>query len=1424
MWTGQETDPGIWDDFRFALQGYCGERGLSYLIRDEVKKEEANDNDNDNDLLMSIILRSTRGEAGKIVRPFAKRGDGTSAWRALAQHYGNECKDRRQARIIECAKMLEKTACRSKEDITSMVVELDHIFSEFEELGCPYPSELKKVTLLTKLQPAAGEIYGCIIKDADMTYEKTTASVRRMAAFDGAVDRANKRTEPELGAYHGNAIRNQNGLVTNQVRGNVKKSHQGRPKKGKAWGKAWTPAWDQCLWCLKKGHRYAACPGKLCGEPSRVRPDGTHFEDHTNNSDLKTTSLLAHCLLSHVQPNKENPNPNPNPKYSRKWLVDSGCNRHMTPHKEDFAEFVEDRTVCKFGNNEKSEAKGRGKVTMECRCKNGNHIIVTLSDVLYIPSLPHRMFSSGRLREKKGEFRETEGDSTIRLPLSNERIPLLEAEGFLWLCETRHGQHETTNMTEIDAKHVHKTRDNEAIVSTVYAPGDRESAQASMMDWHETLGHTHPASILFLEQRGLINITGMKNIDDFHCRTCKETKSTIPHYQRGTRSIKKPGEVVHVDLVGPFEVDMNGYRHMMVFIDEATRFKNVMGLKNKGEAHRQLKSYTEGMQLAGITVDCIRGDGAGELGRSRIFRQELKDLALRWESSPPYTHQQQGLVERAIRQVVEGGRTQLGRSYLGNDYWFYACQDFTFKSNCLPHQSLGGDSPYERLHPGRKPRYQAFKKFGQTAYVHIDKTRRGELSRGRLNKMRPRSERGTLVGHTMGASAYLVYLPRLKKIVTSSAVVCDDIPAEIPFLSERPEHWTSPAPGFDDAAHLREEDAEPRETNGIENTRDSVFDGRDITRQHRKLGAMESCVKVEETEVIPTQEDEPEDQVEPGHRKSSRLRVQFDPQHMPSGTREMEELNRLVEEESDDDEGNNPVQCMLADTCTTIEEAMAGPDADSWRKAIETEDRGLEEKGVLSPEECPKKMKPLKTKYVLTKKTAPDGRVIKFKARRVVQGFNQVYGRDFIETFSPVIGFDTLRIIIKMMVEHGWKYRTMDFTQAYLNAPLKEMIYVKNPDGSTSRLNKALYGLKQAGTEWSRTLKDRIVKRGTWKQSEHDSCLFFTLAEGKKIAIIAIYVDDLLITGSWEEEIERVQKHLLEDFEGRAEKTPCSYLGLQIDKNEDVICLHQTEYCKDIVKMVFDTPTRGVHTPLDPGADLAATREGEEALDLDTYPYRQVLGKLMYLSHMTRPDICNAVRELGRNMHSPCIRHWRSLQHLLKYLDTHSRLGTSFKREGLGVGLQLKGYSDADLAGDQDTRRSCIGYVILLGNSPVTWSSRTEKSILLSTAESEWTAMARGIRHVNFLKGILGELETKQGKTPWFCDNQAAIVAAKTSGFNGRTRHVDIKLKFTRQEHELGKVEILYVPTDEQLADGLTKKLRRDKNERMVLALLDPNR
>ncbi|MCP3662365.1 MAG: hypothetical protein GY696_07695, partial [Gammaproteobacteria bacterium] len=735
----------------------------------------------------------------------------------------------------------------------------------------------------------------------------------------------------------------------------------------------------------------------------------------------------------------------------------------------------------------------------------------------------------------------------------------------------------------------------------------------------------------------------------------------------------------------------------MVFVEESSRYKCVFGLRTKDEAYKQLQTYKEGMLLKGVNVECIRGDGAGELGRSAKFRQALNDLSLKWESSPPYTHQQQGLVERAIRQIVEGGRAQLARAYLGEEYWVWACRDFAFKANCLPHQALGGDSPYERLHPGRKPRYQALRKFGQTAYVHIDKSRKGDFSRGRLNKMRPRSERGILVGHDMGTAAYVVHLPRLKRVVTSSAVAFDDIPTERSFMTGRPEHWTSPAPGIDDAASDVAEELATETTHGCtseDRIRHSAFDGRDIPRPNTIAPKDEqSPVTVEGKVSTP--------EINRG------MVVRAEPDQLE--TMFMDE--DITDDPSASTEGNNFAFCMLADTGISVQEVLVGSDAEKWKAAIEAEDQGLKNMKVITKEKCPTGTKPLQTKYVLNKKRDPNGLGERYKARRVVQGFHQVYGRDFFDTFAPVVGFDTIRVILKLAINHGWGLRSMDFTQAYLNAPLKEKIYVKNLDGSTGKLNKALYGLKQAGNEWNNILVKHTLRRKYWKVSENDSCLLFA-RNGQKIAMLAIYVDDLLLTGSWEEEIKCMQDHLLERFNGKAELEPRTFLKLELDRNGGDLYLHQTDYCKSIVEMVYRCPTRPVYVPLDKGADLTSRKEDEDKLDVEKYPFRQVMGKLMYLSHMSRPDISNSVRELGHQMHDPCMRHWRGLQHLLRYLATFPKEGIHFEHEEKSQGYQMKGYSDADFAGDVETRRSCAGYVLFLGETPISWSSKTEKSIV----------------------------------------------------------------------------------------------------------------
>ncbi len=155
--------------------------------------------------------------------------------------------------------------------------------------------------------------------------------------------------------------------------------------------------------------------------------------------------------------------------------------------------------------------------------------------------------------------------------------------------------------------------------------------------------------------------------------------------------------------------------------------------------------------------------------------------------------------------------------------------------------------------------------------------------------------------------------------------------------------------------------------------------------------------------------------------------------------------------------------------------------------------------------------------------------------------------------------------------------------------------------------------------------------------------------------MMAIYVDDILFTGTWMEEVEEMQRHLLGTFEGTVNKDPNTYIGMELIRQQDGLYLHQTGYCKAVIGSIYKEAVRGVPTPLDRGADLSSRTDSEEKLDLKRYPYRRMVGKLMYLAHMTRTDITNAVRELGRYMHDPCICHWKAAEHLIRYLASYIR-------------------------------------------------------------------------------------------------------------------------------------------------------------------------
>ncbi|CAM9963982.1 unnamed protein product, partial [Choristocarpus tenellus] len=276
--------------------------------------------------------------------------------------------------------------------------------------------------------------------------------------------------------------------------------------------------------------------------------------------------------------------------------------------------------------------------------------------------------------------------------------------------------------------------------------------------------------------------------------------------------------------------------------------------------------------------------------------------------------------------------------------------------------------------------------------------------------------------------------------------------------------------------------------------------------------------------------------------------------------------------------------------------------------------------------------------------------------------------------------------------------------------------------------------------------------------------------------------------------------------------TPDKLIGVGVTVDADGITLDQQLYAESIVIAGMGSmEVQETSTPLNPGMDLSTRRDNEEKLSPTIYPYASMLGQLMFLAGMTRSDLANSVRELGHKAVSPCMRHWRGLQHILRYiagiLDVCIHYGRGTKNINGGDGELLVGYGNSDWGTDSQTRRSVTGYLLLFNGSPIAWHSKLQGAVTLSSSDAEWTAMAYGMRHCIFLRGILGEIDILQDQTPWFCGNCGAIQAGIITGFNGRTKHVDMKLKCTREYVDQDLFHVENVPTSKQLADISTKSL-----------------
>lgn len=502
----------------------------------------------------------------------------------------------------------------------------------------------------------------------------------------------------------------------------------------------------------------------------------------------------------------------------------------------------------------------------------------------------------------------------------------------------------------------------------------------------------------------------------------------------------------------------------------------------------------------------------------------------------------------------------------------------------------------------------------------------------------------------------------------------------------------------------------------------------------------------------------------------------------------------------------------------TLKEVYASPDKEKWFEAMEKEIKSLSENEVWDLVDLPEGRSPVGSKWVFKVKTGADGSIERYKARLVAQGYSQKFGTDYDETFCPVIRLESLRALIALAVQNDLELHQIDVTTAFLNGELEEEVYMKQPEGFIKRgkehlvckLKRSIYGLKQSPRCWNSVLDDQLKKMG-FVQSESDPCIYRAKEE---MFIIGVYVDDIVLATKKEKKLNDVKQALAKRFDIKDMGKLHYFLGMKVIHNTEAnkVWIGQPAYTQNILQKFGMENAKPVKTPVDTSTKLVKATEVEESVDQRLY--QSAVGSLLYLSVGTRPDIAYAVSNVAKFASHPTTKHWTEVKRIMRYLKGTSNLGLLYSKN---ASSECVGYSDSDWGGDLDDRKSTSGYFFQISGGPVSWRSKKQSCVALSTAEAEYMALASAGQEAVWMRQLTAELcGSPMDKLTLFEDNQSAIQMTKNPQFHGRTKHIEIKYHFIRELVSNKVVQLQYCPTEEMIADMLTKGLSSDQFSRLL--------
>src|SRR5215216_4133055 len=725
-----------------------------------------------------------------------------------------------------------------------------------------------------------------------------------------------------------------------------------------------------------------------------------------------------------------------------------------------------------------------------------------------------------------------------------------------------------------------------------------------------------------------------------------------------------------------------GAQYYVTLIDEKTRYVWIRLLKLKSDTSKALESMIrEAERQTERKLKVLRTDNAGEYIAIDVF---LDHEGAVHERSLAYSHESNELSERLNRTLGTMIRGMLASSNLPLSMWGEAVHTAVYVKNRLPHRAVKTTS-YEELH-GEKPFIKHLQSFEQKCYVHVLSEQRKAGS-----KLLPRAKEGRLVEYTSSTDKiYRIYISSEKRIVESRQVKF--APFEEVHTEEQQELEREPT---------KEEKEQP------ESVVLPLRSWRRVQRTNQQLQQRQHSQESQTDEESEQEESDPDDNedvfVETKKPHEQRPEIVLPPP--PADPEDYEAVSPEQTPEPLPQPRRNPPResrrapdrfgmmttsvMEHAHTCAagvmeeplTHHEAMKSLQSDQWIKAESEELEAHAKAGTWEVVDRPKRPV-VDSKWVYKIKQQADGSIERYKARLVARGFTQRPGYDFDETFSPVVRYESLRLLFALSAQRGWKSQQCDIKSAFLYSDLIEEIYMELPPGhrqanKVARLRKCIYGLKQASREWYSKLSTFLTEKN-FTPAHFDPCVFIHKTEE---VIVSVFVDDLVFYGPDQSVIARLIKELEIQFEVKNLGNATWLLGIHIEYYEDGITLSQTAYIEKLLLRYGMDRSNPVSTPMTENIKLSRGLI-EEQIENPSY-YQSIVGSIMYAVIGTRFDLAFTITLLSQYNSCPNNQHLAAAKHTLRRLSESRDFKLFFSRERE---LKLEEYSDAFYASCSNTR------------------------------------------------------------------------------------------------------------------------------------------